>query len=121
MKTWTFKEIDKTAKEIDKLEELKGHLKLSHEEIAERMDMVAQVQKLVGQLEAVARDEAAAIQVKLSKQAAYKKPPPDQPDDWKERKCLMCGCDFQSVGNKNRVCKKCKSLDSWTGQHTALI
>jgi len=103
MKTWT-------AEEINQLEEFKGHLKLSHEEVAQRMDR-----------------SAAAVQVKWSKirgrhrHIYYKKPPPDEPDSWQERQCLMCGCDFQSVGNKNRVCRKCKSLDSWTGQNTALI
>jgi hypothetical protein len=103
MKEWT-------PEEINELEILKGHLKLSHGEVAQRMDR-----------------SAAAVQVKWSKMQRqfkynyYKKPPCDEPDNWQERKCLMCGCEFQSAGNKNRVCGKCKSLDSWTGQYTALI
>jgi hypothetical protein len=32
----------------------------------------------------------------------------------KGRKCLSCARTFQSTGPGNRICCKCKDLDSWT-------
>ncbi len=29
------------------------------------------------------------------------------------RRCLMCGEDFLSDGPGNRICKKCKSTETW--------
>jgi len=29
------------------------------------------------------------------------------------RRCLMCGDDFPSYGPGNRICKKCKSTETW--------
>jgi hypothetical protein len=29
------------------------------------------------------------------------------------RRCLMCGDEFPSFGPGNRICKKCKSTETW--------
>ena len=43
------------------------------------------------------------------------KPKPDKPPESKMRKCLMCGGEFKSEHNGDRVCKPCKSTAAWRG------
>ena len=31
----------------------------------------------------------------------------------RSRRCLMCGEQFESDGPGNRICKKCKSTQTW--------
>jgi hypothetical protein len=37
----------------------------------------------------------------------------EQNDPTRLRQCLMCGHKFQSTGPGNRICKKCKSTQTW--------
>ena len=49
------------------------------------------------------------------KKAERAKPAPQARAAVKEalRRCLMCGDDFPSDGPGNRICKKCKSTETW--------
>jgi hypothetical protein len=38
---------------------------------------------------------------------------PENPQRESLRRCLMCGDQFSSFGPGNRICKKCKSTETW--------
>lgn len=42
-----------------------------------------------------------------------KKPTSDRPHIRKKRTCLMCASEFHSEWSGERICKACKSTDSW--------
>jgi len=47
------------------------------------------------------------------KQATLSKPKPDEPQQVKLRRCLMCHDRFESGWPGERICKRCKSTAAW--------
>ncbi len=43
----------------------------------------------------------------------FSKPKNDHQANIKPRKCLMCGERFESDGPQNRICRKCKSTQTY--------
>ena len=48
-----------------------------------------------------------------------KKPVSERQQDKKQRRCLMCDCDFTSGWSGERICSGCKSTNAWRSGEAA--